>query len=179
MNHQLFENWLLSEEPLSPAQSGELREHLRSCQTCSRLQASWKGVEQMIREAPQVSPAAGFAARWQMRLAEQRRLQQRRQAAIMLSFSGGLAFLLFLVLSFYFVDLLRFPGQLLTLWVYRLLIWLSYAQEAGSFLTSFGQAFLNVLSGPAWLFVFGGSSVLFVLWIVLYKQLTSPQRIQL
>jgi hypothetical protein len=165
MNHQLFENWLLSEEPYLPEQAAQLREHLRTCTACSRLQTSWRGVELMFREAPRVAPATGFSARWQERLAEQRRLLQRRQAL--------------LILSFHALEILRTPGQLLMVWVSRLLLFLAYAEAARDFVASFNSAFFSVLSGPIWLFVVGGSSALAVLWIVLYKQLTSAQRIQI
>jgi hypothetical protein len=179
MNHQLFENWLLSEEPLSPQQSAELREHLHTCQSCSRLQASWKGVEQLIREAPQIGPAAGFSARWQIRLEEQRRMLQRRQSLLILSIIGSPALVLFLVLGYNMLVQLRSPGQLLALWAYRMLLALNYVDAASDFLTAFGTTFLNTVSGPVWLFILGGISVLTVLWVVLYKQLTSPQRIQI
>lgn len=178
MNHQLFENWLLSDESLSAEQAGALREHLRTCESCRRLQSSWNGVSLLFRETAQVAPAAGFASRWQARLEEQRRIAQRRQTLAVLSIFGGGALLLLLVLGLYAVELLRSPGQLMMIWVYRLLLYVSYADAARDFFTSFGSSVLGFIPAQAWLFVFGAISMISVLWTVLYQHLTSPRRIQ-
>jgi hypothetical protein len=179
MNHQLFENWLLSEETLSPEQTSALRDHLRTCNSCSSLQSSWNGVSQLFRETSQVGPAAGFSARWQARLAEQRRISQRRQVLAVLAILGSGASVLLFILGFHAVDLLRSPGQLLMIWIYRLMVYITYADAARDFFTSFGSAFLGFLPAQAWLFVFGAVSMVTVLWVVLYQHLTSPRRIQL
>ena len=43
MNHQHFENWILSDEPLEAAQLGVLNEHLSECDSCHVLASAWRG----------------------------------------------------------------------------------------------------------------------------------------
>jgi hypothetical protein len=179
MNHQPFENWLLSEETLPPEQASALQEHLRTCDSCRKLQGSWNGVAQMFCETPQVGPAAGFANRWQARLAEQRRITQRRQVLAVLAIFGTGAFVLFALLSMHALEILRSPGQLLMIWIYRLLLYVAYADAIRDFFTSFGSVFFGFLPAHAWLFVLGAISMAAVLWVVLYQHLTSPRRIQI
>ncbi len=100
MNHQPYETWLLSEEALPPEQAQALQEHLQTCPACQRLERSWSGVEQLFRRSPLAAPAAGFSARWQARLAEEQRQRQRRNAWVMLAVTGGVAFILLLLLGF-------------------------------------------------------------------------------
>ncbi len=96
MNHQPFEDWLLSKETLDPEQKAGLNQHLQSCSNCANLAAAWQAVEQEIAHTPQAAPAPGFTTRWQARLAEKRAQRQRRIAwwVIALSLLGALGFFL-------------------------------------------------------------------------------------
>ena len=94
MNHRPFEDWLLDDQPLNPTQKRELDGHLRGCKVCSALAES----NLALRSARLVSPAPGFANRWQTRLVVARRAQRRRTLFGILSFSlGGLLLLAFLI----------------------------------------------------------------------------------
>ncbi len=107
MNHQPFETWLLSEEPLSPEQASELAEHLAGCQHCQQVQAAWLSVAQLFSAVPPLDPAPGFVQRWQERLAVDRALsremRQRWQSWILLiGIANAAAFILVLMgLQFY------------------------------------------------------------------------------
>ena len=65
MNHQPFETWLLDDKVLTAAEKRELNSHLRTCKTCSALAETGLA----LRSARAVSPAPGFALRFQHRLA--------------------------------------------------------------------------------------------------------------
>ena len=80
MNHQPFEDWLLSKEALTQEQEAELHQHLQDCLACTNLATAWQAVEHEIKQAPQAAPAPRFNERWQARLAEKRTQKQRRLA---------------------------------------------------------------------------------------------------
>jgi len=93
MNHRPFEDWLLDDQLLDPAQKRELDVHLRSCDTCSAIAES----NLALRSARIVAPAAGFTSRFQERLVLARRAQRRRTIMGTLFFSlGGMLLLAFL-----------------------------------------------------------------------------------
>jgi len=88
MNHQPFENWFLSEEPLPADDERELRDHLVGCDQCSGLEDAWLDVANLFTEVPEIEPAPGFVNRWQATLeADQvavKTMHQRWQSLIFL-----------------------------------------------------------------------------------------------
>jgi hypothetical protein len=93
MNHQPFEDWLLNDSPLDHKQKFELDAHLRICGHCSALLETGKA----LRTVKRVSPAEGFSARFQTRLAQQRVAERRRRLwGSVLFVLGGAALLLWL-----------------------------------------------------------------------------------
>ncbi len=75
MNHQPFEEWLLNDKNLTPAEKRELDLHLRTCVHCTALSATGLA----LRSANVLAPAPGFAVRFQHRLAAQRIADRRRR----------------------------------------------------------------------------------------------------
>ncbi len=75
MNHQPFEEWLLSEKLIDPKEKLELDAHLRTCSYCSALAETG----QALRVVKKASPAAGFTTRFHARLAMQKAADQRRK----------------------------------------------------------------------------------------------------
>ncbi len=75
MNHRPFEDWLLDDQPLTPQQQRDLQAHVRSCPACAAIAES----NLALHATRLVSPAAGFADRFQVRLAKRRREQRWRQ----------------------------------------------------------------------------------------------------
>jgi hypothetical protein len=179
MNHQPFEKWLLSDDTRSPEEASSLREHLLVCPQCQGLRSSWYGVQQLMKEAPAVKPAYGFTMRFQERLAEENRRSHHRQTLILLVFNGGMAFFLFLFLMMQVWDLLRSPGHLLVILGFRVMTLFQVAGEAGELLTTLISTFLNIAPPVVWPFIAGAASMLIVLWIVAFKQITVPRRINL
>jgi hypothetical protein len=72
MDHQPYKNWLLDDERLSAEQERDLRSHLRNCPECAALDRS----NMVLRAAPMSVPAPDFTARFQVRLAAERRAQR-------------------------------------------------------------------------------------------------------
>jgi anti-sigma factor RsiW len=86
MNHQPFEEWLLAEEDLTPAQKEALYQHLDDCPDCPKLARAWQEVHAEIRRAPQATPAPGFSARFAERLERENARKQRRYTWLALAF---------------------------------------------------------------------------------------------
>ena len=90
MKHRPFEDWLLDDQLLDPAQKRELDAHLNICNACRAIAES----NLALRSARIVGPAPGFTARFQERLVLARRVQRRRTLLGTLYFSlGGLLLL--------------------------------------------------------------------------------------
>lgn len=94
MNHQPFESWLLDDKPIDARQKVELDAHLRICNYCAALFETGRA----LRSVKKVSPAAGFGARFQTRLALQRAAERRRRlwGAVLFTF-GGLVMLVWIL----------------------------------------------------------------------------------
>jgi hypothetical protein len=69
MDHRPYEDWLLEDKRLSAEQERNLRAHLRTCLECSALVRT----NMALRAAPMSEPAQGFTARFQVRLAAERK----------------------------------------------------------------------------------------------------------
>jgi hypothetical protein len=75
MNHQPFEEWLLNDKNLTPAETRELDLHLRTCTHCTALSATGLA----LRSANVVAPVTGFTLRFQQRLAAQKIAERRHK----------------------------------------------------------------------------------------------------
>ena len=139
MNHQPFEEWLLHEKLISPKQKLELDAHLRVCSYCSALAETGKA----LRTVKMVSPAAGFGARFQTRLAIQRAGDRRRRrwGAVLFTF-GGLAMLLW-ILSPYVSSFIASPAT----WITSLVEWSIFVVTTLQAVAQAGSVMLRVLPG--------------------------------
>jgi predicted anti-sigma-YlaC factor YlaD len=105
MNHQKYEQLLFEQENLSSEKREQLDAHLRECSRCALLSDRLSAVENILRSAPSVAPAPGFAARFQMRLEKARQKRQARTLLLMTSLSVigvliGLGLISYLLLSY-------------------------------------------------------------------------------
>ncbi len=105
--HEPYTTWLLSEEPLSPAQRAELTEHLAQCPACQGLAQAWQRAAADLAALPEASPPVGFLARWDAYAAQQRTRQRRM--ALALGLGVAVSGLLTLTLA-----ILWLPGHLLS-----------------------------------------------------------------
>jgi hypothetical protein len=110
MNHQPFEEWLLDDKNLNPAEKRELDLHLRTCSRCTSLAE----VGLALRSAPVVPPAAGFTLRFQQRLAVQKVAERRRKLWGMIVLLAGGAGLLGWILAPFLLAFLAEPVEWVT-----------------------------------------------------------------
>ncbi|MBN2387057.1 MAG: hypothetical protein JXB85_08550 [Anaerolineales bacterium] len=165
MDHRPFEDWLLSEEPLTTEHKSQLQAHLRTCKTCSTLAE----VNLALKGARQAAPVPGFTARFQIRLAAQQKAQRlRNQIGFFVLFAGVMAVFTWLAWPFLRTALAS-PADLLGSWLVTLVdLWLS--------LRAFGDTvsvFLRVINGFIPFYVWGFAAFAFVggslLWVTSMK----------
>ena len=142
MNHQPFEEWLLTEKLISPREKLDLDAHLRICSYCSALAETGKALHTVKR----VSPAAGFSTRFQARLAMQKAadLRRKRWGTLLFTF-GGLVMLMWLVgpyVASFFVAPATWIAATVE-WVVFLITTLQAVTQAGSVLLRMLPGFLS------------------------------------
>jgi len=177
MNHQPFENWLLSDEPLSAEQSQALTEHLRMCETCSRIDTSWNDVHDLFQSTPRLAPLPGFTARWQERRAVQLSNRRQRQSWFFFIVTGSIAAALSMVLGLSVLSLVDQPEQLLIYSVYRLTTLMINLVTLGDLLSTTLRSLAGSVPFVVWIGLSGLASLLSVLWFVLFRQLVTQRRI--
>jgi hypothetical protein len=146
MNHQPFEEWLLSEKLISPKQKLDLDAHLRICSYCSALAETGK----VLRTVKKISPAMGFSARFQARLAMQRAAERRRKrwGAVLFTF-GGLVMLMWLA-GPYLASFLSAPAT----WIAAMIEWVVFLVTTLQAVAQAGSVLLRMLPGFLSPFVF-------------------------
>ncbi len=162
MNHRPFEDWLLNEQFLKPEQKRELQIHMQDCTHCAALAE----VNLELRSVKMETPAAGFTARFQTRLAAQR-LRERRNRLIgaLILVAGGVG-----LLSWYagpvIIQFLGNPAGWIAALANFFLTLLDMARAIGDI----GSIFLRVLPGfipPfGWMVILSAFSGLVLLWTV-------------
>ena len=177
MNHQPYEDWLFSDEPLLPEQTRDLQSHLRMCDSCRQLSESWVDIQNLFQITPQIEPQAGFSSRWINRLAEREKQAKQRQSWIMLIITGGVAtFILFLMGVNLFASVDQ-PIQLLLLGTNKIAEWLSIIKATNEVLSALIEL-VSIMIPPVWWVMFAVViSLLGLLWIYSLKQLIQPRRI--
>jgi hypothetical protein len=162
MKHQPFEEWLLNDTPMTIEQKRELDSHLRACAFCAAIAET--GV--VLKSVKMVSPEAGFASRFQTRLAERKIADRRRRfwGAILFTL-GGLALLTWLTLP-HLATFFSAPAA----WISALVEWgiflittLQALAQAGSVLL---DVIPNVLSPFAWMVFVSTFAGISLLWSV-------------
>jgi len=175
MNHQPFEEWLLSGETLTAEENQSLQNHLASCDTCPPLAAAWRQVMGEMKQIPAAAPAAGFTQRWEMRLHEQRQKSQRRITFIILAvfMLGAIVLALLSVVQKY--QGLPSPVDLLGGFVLSATTGLAWIQRTSGTVEAVVRAIPTPLSLLMW---FVGASTLFLwtlVWIVTLWKLPNRQ----
>ncbi len=174
--HQLFKEYLLSEESLTPEQEGLLQAHVRECAECRQQEASWANVRRLFEDAPALAPAAGFTGRWQERAAAQRQKAQRQRSWIFFSATTSIAVALSALLVYLTLQEFISPLQILSRAVYFLVMLISYYREISGFMGSI-SVLVPIVSIAGVVFFTGFVSLLRVLWAVAYRKLSSLRRV--
>ena len=172
MNHQPFEEWLLNDMLLGSEQKRELDLHIRSCAYCAALAETGMA----LHSVKMVSPADGFVARFQIRLAAHK-LAERRQrfwGAILFAFMG-LALLLWL-LAPSVVSFIASPATWITTfveWGVFLITTVNAMFQAGSVLLRIVPGFLSPFM---WMIMVSAVAGLSLLWSVsIWRFVRVPQ----
>lgn len=139
MNHQPFEEWLLTEKLINPKERLELDAHLRICSYCSALAETGKA----LRTVKRVAPAAGFSTRFQARLAIQKAadLRRKRWGTVLFTF-GGLVMLMWLV-GPYLLSFFAAPAT----WIAAFIQWVVFLITTLQAVTQAGSVLLRMLPG--------------------------------
>jgi predicted anti-sigma-YlaC factor YlaD len=175
MNHQPFREWIFSEEKLSAEQTKVLEEHLNSCESCSHLDNAWSEVESVFQQSPQLSPPAGFTARWQVHLAEYQLTKQKTRVWTTMGISTIFIISLLVVMIYQLRSFIHSPDQYVAIW-FNSLISLVSIYYAFVDKVHFGMTNLPVYTFIGMFFLVGMISFMSVLWLAAYRKLSMVWR---
>ncbi|HBX69652.1 MAG TPA: hypothetical protein DEH25_09805 [Chloroflexi bacterium] len=180
MNHQPFENWLFSEEPLPENDERTLRNHLADCEQCSSLEDAWLDVANLFETVPEVDPAPGFVNRWQITLEADRvaakAARQRWQSWILLVLIANGAALALVLTG---VQLFRTYGsfsEFVLSWVYRAATLVVIASGIQNVFVTLARTLPILVPTSWWVGIVITLSMSTLLWIVSMAKLTSLPR---
>ena len=162
MNHQPFETWLLEDKLISPEERRELHSHLRTCAYCAALLETGKA----LSSVKMISPALGFTARFQARLAAYKIADRRRRFwGAILFVAGGLAIVMW-VAGPYLASFLASPAT----WISALVEWGIYLITTLQAMAQAGSVLWHVVPGfvsPfAWMVLISAFAGISLLWSV-------------
>ena len=181
MNHQPFETWILTKEPLPEEQAQVLQAHLANCPACQHISTAWSDMDHILRAMPSVQPAVGFTSRWQSHLAtralQDRLLKQHRQSwwLLLLSIGGAAVLLSLLVINFLVYDS---PTNVLIAVMYQVISLVSLTRAVQEILTTIVRMFMAIVPPVYWLVISGGLGLLSMLWIFSLRKIIHPMEVR-
>ena len=162
MNHQPFETWLLDDKALTLIEKRELDSHLRECKNCSALAETGLA----LRSARVVSPASGFALRFQHKLAVQKLAEQRQRLwgliVLIISGVGLLGWLLAPIL----ISIANSPVEWLISAAGIFLFMFTSLQAFGEIVTVMVRMLPDFLPPYMWMVILSGLAGMGLLWAV-------------
>ena len=162
MNHQPFESWLLEDKHLTPVEKRDLDAHLRTCKACSAIAET--GV--LLRTARTVSPAPGFALRFQQRLAAQKVAERRLRLWGLIVLTISAVTLIGLFVAPYLVAFVSAPVEWLTAALGYFLFLFTSVQAFGEVMRVFARILPSFLPPYVWMVILSGLAGAGLLWIV-------------
>ncbi len=176
MAHRQFEEWLLADRPLIPAEADELRKHLETCESCSRIREGWTGVSIQLGRLKTLAPSAGFVDRWQRRLAAQRASRARTQSWWVLAGASFTALLLSSLLIGNWVGSFDSPAQFILTTVEDFTVAFSLLNVGAELLLTLAGFFPVLLVISLWA-ALSTLVLMGALWIVSLRQFAFQRRI--
>jgi hypothetical protein len=179
MSHYDYEAMIFAEEPLLPAASAELKEHLQGCEECRSLVTAWQGVQSDMGTAGWIEPEAGFTGRWQERLIVDRQRVHRKQIASIFAISLAGALVLSLALAVFWLPVLDTPKVYLYAFLYQVLNVVVAADVMQGLVVGFLRSFtssVSLLVGVG-VVLFGVACQLGVLWLVSLRLATKTRSV--
>lgn len=178
MSHSPYEDWLLSEDRLPPADRRELEGHLAICPRCQHMAEAWSEARRALGQAPMVAPAAGFVDRWQVTRTNYERTRRRRFLLIgLLTVIGAATVLALTVLGQGVPTGLALPslGSLLSI-VAQWMVNVSALYYIGrSLMVSLWNTLNPAVALAGWSLSLGGSLALCFVWVALVYRLNWAQ----
>ena len=142
------------------------------------LDDAWQHVLLEFEAAGMAEPAPGFVSRWETRLAEQRRVEQRRQALILLGINIIVVLSILSLLVGFSYPYWTEPSGLLVAWVSAVSRALVFVNMVSGVLASLMRTLPNLLPA-SWLTSMAVSMVgLILLWLVTFKQYALRQGVK-
>jgi hypothetical protein len=176
MNHQPFEDWILSEEPLTPENAGELETHLENCDHCRELQDAWNGVIDLFQGTPEVEPLPGFVNRWQERLAVEKKIElsvrYRWQSIILLILIGNISAGLMFLLGTEFLSNFDSPLSLVMSGIYRFVSLVTTINTIQHIFLTLFRTITSVVPAGIWAILGMGLVGSGAIWIISLKTLS-------
>jgi len=172
MNHQPFEEWLLDDKNLNPAEKRELDLHLRTCSRCTSLAE----IELALRSAPVTAPAAGFTLRFQQRLAAQKIAERRRKLwGMIVLLVSGVGLLGWLLAPYLFV-FFSAPVEWVTAGIGYFLFLLTSLQALTEVITVLVRMATDFIPPYVWMVLVSAMAGLGLLWTISIWQFSrTPQ----
>jgi hypothetical protein len=170
MDHRLFEDWLLKEEPLTPQQKRELDAHLQTCRSCTALAE----VDLAFRSVRQAEPAAGFVSRFQSHLSERKQALHRRNVLGFIFLILGVVGLLVVLVLPFLRSAIESPVEILTSslsWLVGMWASIQALFHAGSVLFRVAPGFVPVYIWGILLFCLSGWSLVWVYSLMRFTRL--------
>jgi hypothetical protein len=172
MNHLPFEEWLLNDKNLTPAETRELDLHLRTCTHCTALSATGLA----LRSAPVVAPAAGFTLRFQQRLAAQKIAERRRKLWGMIVLVIGGAGLLGWVVAPYLLAFANAPVEWATVAIGYFLFVVTSLQALTEVMAVLLRMAPDFISPYVWMVLASAMAGLGLLWTIsIWRFSRTPQ----
>ncbi len=162
MNHRPFEDWLLNNQPLTPTEKRDLDSHLRTCKYCAALAET--GLE--LRTVRMATPAPGFTARFEKRLAAQRIADRRRRFWGLIEFIVGGAGLLLWFSAPYLLAFIASPGHWITIAISYLLFIVTSAQTLGEAMLVLFRVVPGIIPTYMWMVIISALAGLSLLWTI-------------
>jgi hypothetical protein len=172
MNHRPFEEWLLNDKNLNPAEKRELDLHLRTCVHCTALSATGLA----LRSTSVVAPAAGFTVRFQQRLAAQKIAERRRRLwGALILIVGGLGLLSWFAAP-YMIAFLSSPVQWITAAIGYFLFVLTSVQALTQVMTVLARILPDFFSPYIWMVLISALAGFGLLWTIsIWRFSRTPQ----
>ena len=180
MNHQPFEELLLSEDPLSPEEVESLEFHLKNCTHCSELTSAWHHVKDLFVKVPVVEPEAGFVDRWTNRLGIEKQLDQvvrhRWQSIIMLILFANVITGLVIFLGTQFFTSFDSPLSLVLSGISKLISTVAWVNTIQNISLLLFRTIVNIVPVGIWTLIGLGLIGSMVTWIISITSLSMLPR---
>ena len=183
MGHQPFENWLLSEEPLTPDQVQVLQAHMKTCGVCRQLSVDWAAVKQLFGSAAALTPAPGFSTRWLARQALENVHEKRRkhlgQSIRFFLINAVSAVTLFILIAFQLYRSFDTPLDVFLVGVDQFKSILHFFKAIQEILLAVFRVMASLIPSEGWIFMVVLVGLMSLAWIATLRRLMIPRRITL